>query len=136
MTRETSAEAYAYLVSSGALARAQAAVYSALYLHGPLTRNELDRRLAGPGQPNPTFSRRLADMERMGVIRRVGVRPCAITGRNADAWDVTSQVVPAKLEKSKPLRVLFEQALQAIATGAGDPTQIAAQALQAAGRAP
>lgn len=70
-------------------------VYSHLFQHGPLTRNELDRDLAH-GRPNPAYSRRLAEMERMGVLARVGVRVCLVSGFNAELWDVTDQL-PTKL---------------------------------------
>lgn len=111
MSRQASAAAYAYLIESGRLSRARAEVYAHVYNRGPQTRNELDAALA-PGQPNPTSSRRLADLERMGLMYRVRVRPCKITGRNSDEWDVTDRVqpleVPEKLTAREALKKVRE----------------------------
>lgn len=113
MTRQTSIAAYRKLVESGRLARSQRAVYRALYEAGPMTRNELDARLA-PGRPNPPHSRRLVELERMGLVRRVDVRPCTVTGDSADAWDVTALEEPRKVPRRVPELPLLRSKLATI----------------------
>lgn len=95
--RRTSIEAYRIIRDSGLLSAARWKVYDFLYCKGPITRNELDYHLA-EGRPNPAYSRRLAEMERAGVLARVGERPCTITGFTAELWDVTDQL-PRKVER-------------------------------------
>jgi hypothetical protein len=89
-TRATSLAAYNALQASGALSSIRWAVYDCLFRNGPMTRNELDVALKGPATVNPSYSRRLTELEAMGVAARFGTRTCAITGRDCDAWDVTS----------------------------------------------
>lgn len=99
MIRATSSEAYRIIHESGLLSASRMAVYSHLYRCGPLTRNEIDRNLA-EGRPNPTYSRRLAEMERMCVLARVGERVCSVTGFRAEMWDVTDRL-PQPLAKRR-----------------------------------
>ena len=90
--RRTQMDAYEALKETGALSRLQWETYHGLYRLGPLTRNELDTTLA-PGKANPPFSRRLAELERFGVIHRALERPCRVTQRVCDAWDITDRKV-------------------------------------------
>lgn len=94
MTRKASAQAYAAIVASGWISRSRKAVYGWLYEHGPADRNAIDRAL-GQGQPNPTYSRRLVEMESMGIIARVG-QTKGQHGMTVDLWDVTDAMPPAE----------------------------------------
>jgi len=86
--RRTCLAAYEEIRDSGLLSKRRWETYQALALYGPLTRNEVDAQLA-PGQPNASFSRRLCELERLGVISRADVRVCRVTGKNCDTWDIT-----------------------------------------------
>ena len=93
------------ICANGLLQQRQLETYEVLFRFGPLTRNEIDEKgceeygVKGV-RANPPWSRRLADMERMGVVRRVGQRPDPTTNFLADLWDVTS-ALPKALPKAK-----------------------------------
>lgn len=90
--RQTSIEAYRRIEEDGSLSAAQWAVYDALFRSpAGLTRNELDQKLS-PGRPNALHSRRLAEMERAGVVRRLAARACSVSGHKCEVWDVTDAV--------------------------------------------
>lgn len=93
---ETSLQAYRAVEASGRLSRARWLVYVLLFKQGPLTRNEIDVRLKAPGVVNPTFSRRLVELERISLIHRPTKKMCSVTGHECDAWDVTG-ICPANL---------------------------------------
>lgn len=107
MIRATSSEAYRIIRESGLLSASRMAVYSHLYRCGPLTRNEIDRNLA-EGRPNPTYSRRLAEMERMCVLARVGERVCSVTGFRAETWDVTDRLPQPLAKRRGPTRAMVQ----------------------------
>lgn len=120
MIRRTSAEAYRIIQESGLLSTSRWAVYSHLFRQGPLTRNEIDRNLA-QGRPNPTYSRRLAEMERIGVLARVGERVCSVTGFRAEMWDVTDGL-PQKLERRRgPSRAVVQRLVAELCGEIPDP---------------
>lgn len=103
---ETGRNAYRQIVEEGLLAGAQLRVYeflAARAAHGEsFTRNELDAALA-PGRPNAGFSRRLAEMEQRGVVQRVGVRACQITGRECDLWTIVPEALPGPRVRASAL---------------------------------
>lgn len=109
MTRSpTTLAAYDAIRRNGLLSRSRFAVYECLLEHGPLTRNELDHRLSH-GSVNPTYSRRLVELERLGVVQRVGTFRCSITGFECDAWDVTDSLPQASRPTRRPsLRRIVE----------------------------
>lgn len=120
MMRATSSEAYRIILESGLLSASRMAVYSHLYHEGALTRNEIDRNLA-EGRPNPTYSRRLAEMERMGVLARVGVRVCAVTGFRADTWDVTDRLPQPLAKRRGPTRAMVQSVVAELYGEIPDP---------------
>lgn len=87
--RHTSLAAYRALQQSGALSSMRWVVYDCLFHFGPMTRSELDARLRGKATVNPSYHKRLCELERMGVVARFGTRPCSVTGRDCFLWDVT-----------------------------------------------
>jgi hypothetical protein len=97
--RQTSREAFERLRDSGALSSLRWAVYEALFHRGPMTRNELDAQLRSENAINASYSRRLTELERMGLIKRVSIRACRFTGRNCETWDVTDCPVPLPIDK-------------------------------------
>lgn len=102
--RQTSLEAYRHIESEGLLSRVRFEVYSILFHHGPLTMADIHKRLSkGRSVSGGTYTSRLSELERMGVIREVKRVKCPITGRTATLWDVTSSL-PIKFEKPKKLK--------------------------------
>lgn len=92
-TRRTSKIAYDKLKLSGKLKGHRWAAYDWLFRHGPASAGEANRALA-PNAPNPSFHRRLDELEKRGLVERIGVFPCPITGELVDWWDVTDQDDP------------------------------------------
>lgn len=88
MTRDTSHESYASV--RPALPRLQALVLQALIDCGPMTRSELDKSLAGPGEVNPSYHKRLSELERLGLVRAGKRRPCRVSGRTCIEWEPSS----------------------------------------------
>lgn len=111
----TQLEAYERLKASGALGRAQFAVYEYIAFHPGCTRNELDRAL-GEGRPNANFSRRLAELERMGLLCRGPARPCAVTSHNCKVWTATGNSLPLRVRKGPSRRAQLEGAFRQIRT--------------------
>ncbi len=94
-TRKTSAQAYRAIVEEGVVGRMQKRVYSVVYNQGPMTANEINQACLQEGEVAPSYHKRLSELERMGVVQRVGVRACKVSGRECEAWDVTDSM-PAK----------------------------------------
>jgi hypothetical protein len=69
--------------------------YKALFECGPCTAQELTAEMRQHG-----IHKRLPELERLGVVRRIGRRKCSLSGKNADLWDVTDKLPQ---EASKPL---------------------------------
>lgn len=69
-----------------------------------MTRSELDRMLKGLNEVLPSYHKRLCELERMGAVERLGTRPCSVTGRECDEWDVTDRL-PTKIEPRSTPRV-------------------------------
>lgn len=83
---ENSLAAFRALLSDGSISEAKVIVAHALWTHPEgMTANELDRHLA-PGVINARFSRRLIELERMGLIARKGARECRVSGNRCDVW--------------------------------------------------
>lgn len=83
MIPDTQAKAWASIQKT--LGASQFKVWEYLWSNPYKTRNEIDRAL-GEGRPNATFSRRLAEMARMGIVGRRHSRACAITQRTCETW--------------------------------------------------
>lgn len=98
MMRTTSIRVYREIKESGLLSRMRWRVYRVVFKHGPLTAHELDTHLAAPEETKTSYHKRLSELERVGVCRVVGERPCTITGRSALLWDVTDNL-PTKYTK-------------------------------------
>jgi hypothetical protein len=114
VTRRTSAEALVAIIASDRISESKRAVYKYLFDRGPCTRNELDQAL-GEGSPNPTYSRRLTELEAMGLVARVGERRCMVTDFKADLWDVTDTLPSDRAPARRaPLKRRVETLLAAV----------------------
>jgi hypothetical protein len=98
MTTATNTQLAAYyqIVNEGRINGLQRDVYHYLLLTsaGAVTRNELDAAL-GNGAPNAGYSRRLAEMERRGLVRRAAVRECRVTQRPCETWEAIPDASPS-----------------------------------------
>jgi hypothetical protein len=99
MRSVTSLNAYNTLKNKGFLTGLQSKVYNTLFNNGPLTQGEAWNEYLSEYQRH-SIAPRFAELEKMGVIRTVGERPCRLTGVVALEWDVTDHV-----PESKPVRV-------------------------------
>jgi len=85
-THENSIAAFRKLLGDGSISEARLTVAHALWTHPDgMTANELDRHLA-PGVINARFSRRLIELERMGLVARRPARECRVSGNKCDVW--------------------------------------------------
>lgn len=84
--RSTSLQAYADLVTSGALNQKQRAVWAVLHLDGPKTGRELDRTLN-----TQDAHKRLSELERAGVVEEMHKTTCSVTGKKAVLWRITEK---------------------------------------------
>lgn len=85
-THENSLAAFRALLADGSISEAKVIVAHALWTHPEgMTANELDRHLA-PGVINARFSRRLIELERMGLVARRPARECRVSGNRCDVW--------------------------------------------------
>lgn len=109
MQRFTSIETYSQIKEEGLLGALQFSVYHVLYNWGPLTQNELHRKHFNDTQPR-NIQPRVSELEKMGVVSKVGERKCLITGRVCAIWDVT-RALPSKPEKKESKdRIIKRQA--------------------------
>jgi len=104
--RDTSIDAFHEMEEVLSLMRLEA--YNMLHDHGPLTGREMNARA-----DNPSFHKRLSELEDMGVIYTPGKRVCTVTGLLVHEWLVTSGS-PKKLIKQAPPRPKAEQILVAV----------------------
>lgn len=89
--RETSVEAYHHVVQSGVLGRAQEKVYRILFEHGPMSGADL-AAYGGITPSGSTLFKRVSELERLGVVRSIGSRKNAKTGRFETLWGVTTEM--------------------------------------------
>ena len=109
---ENSRRTYHAIMANGLLSRGYFKIYNHIYEHGATTRNKLDGDPC-PGKANPWPSRRLVEMERMGVLAVVGQDN---TGEHqCDLWDITDRL-PAKLEKKPSFKEAMRAGLGEIVT--------------------
>lgn len=99
----TSVAALRAVHASGVLSAARRRAYDTLWLLGPSTGSELDRELVEPGR-RPHYHKRLAELEACGVVRRLPARRCAVTGFEADVWEVIPGAVPVKPRRRPRLK--------------------------------
>lgn len=97
--RRTSIEVYNKIKRDGLLSRKRLEIYEVLFEHGPLTGNEIFRKLKGVSHiVHANIHSRLNEMERLGVAVRIGIRACNVTGNNVDLWELTDSL-PVKWEQ-------------------------------------
>ncbi len=100
--RETSVEAYINVVESGVLGRSQEKVYRILYEHGPMSGADL-AAYGGVTPSGSTLFKRVSELERLGIVRCMGIRSNGKTGRAEMLWGVTTEKAtgPARIHRSR-----------------------------------
>lgn len=101
MTRKTSHESWQAVQDSGLVTRMRLKVYNWIYENGPATRSELDAALRGPGEVNPSYHKRLSELERMGIVETAPERACGVTGRNCVTRQTTDLASPRPLPPAR-----------------------------------
>lgn len=118
LARQTSIATYHAIRASGVLSRMRLRVYDWRYTNGEATRSELDQGMKSAGEVNPSYHKRLSELERMGLVSVMHERPCKVTGRVCMAWETTNLTNPLPLtkpkNKSKRVLALEQLADQAI----------------------
>lgn len=117
---DNSRRAYETIVENGLLRRAYLIIYVHVFNHGPTTRNKLDASIC-PGKANPWPSRRLVEMERMGVLAVVGQDESG--PHRMDIWDVTDNL-PVDLPPRESLKVRVRRELRDLEAAMIDPVQL------------
>jgi len=105
MIRQTSIDAYNEIKKNGLLGKRQWQVYEIVSEHGPLTMNQMFRKIdEQTNHCNPmnhgSFGTRLSELRNLGVIEEFKEDTCPITGRKVIFWDVTDKL-PKKLIKKQ-----------------------------------
>ena len=102
MSRPTSRETYFNIKENGLLSRLRFQVYDIIYQHQPITISQMIRIAASEVTNTGSFTGRISELERMGLIYSVKEDECPVTGRNVIFWGTTDNL-PAPLEK-KPTK--------------------------------
>lgn len=79
--KETSLIAYHRLRDSGKLSERQIQVLTELTYNGPMTGQEVARKV-------PSGWKRLSELERLGAIKEIARRQCTVTGELAGVWAI------------------------------------------------
>lgn len=114
----TSNSAYWQIQGNGLLSRMRWVVYDDLAQNGPSTAAEVTTRLIGPKVGNPSYHRRLSELEELKVVHRTGIRCCRITGYDAEVWEVINGALPQGKVKPRvgmtPKRSAIKAGLESI----------------------
>jgi len=113
MIRTNSLAAYRQIQAKGMLSPKRWDIYKILFNHGPLTYNEVFRKMQDYTTiASANIGARLNEMREMGCADERGNKTCSITGATAAVWDVTGKV-PRKLTKDlKPTRKELEHRIK------------------------
>lgn len=96
---QTSREAYTKIKASGLLSTRRFQVYEVLSLNGPMTGGEIwGLYLKDQDIQIDSVRPRLAELERLGVIKKIDDQPCSVTGMTCAVWTVTEDL-PKELDK-------------------------------------
>ena len=97
------------IIKKKSLSEKLLAVYQVIHKDGPLTRNELNDTMRLETEIRPSYGKLLGQLERLGVIDKVGEKICFVTGCVGVAWDVTGEEpleTPIKNPKARVREVL------------------------------
>jgi hypothetical protein len=99
----TSDTAWKRINEEGLLSPMRLRVYNALCQFGPATSGELTVHLlkTGPNTGNPSFHKRLAELENQGVAMRTKIRKDTHSGDDAWEWQAVSGALPTTPKKKE-----------------------------------
>jgi predicted transcriptional regulator len=109
--RRTSIETYHAIKEEGLLSKLRFQVYDIIYKNQPITISEIIRRASREVTNTGSFTGRISELERMGVIESAYEGDCPITGRNVNFW-VTTNELPKKLEKEKTKTEIIKELIE------------------------
>jgi hypothetical protein len=95
--RDTARQAYEIARDSGLLSERRMQVFQDICEHGPCTQLESWRRLS-PNSNSGAITTRFSELERMDLIKTVGVKVDAFTKQSNTLWGATGDQ-PKKLER-------------------------------------
>ena len=114
MIKQTSIDSYHTIKQNGLLSSLRFRVYECIAFNGPMTVSEALLLLdSGESRNTGSFTGRFSELERMGVIRTIGTRPCKVTDNNCEQYVVTNEL-PKKLPKLKTRSERVYEVIEAI----------------------
>lgn len=115
--RQTSIDTYRDLRVSGHLSERRYAVIMALYIVGPSTSGEIGHQMYGEKSTGSAYRNvhaRMNELFKMGLVIEAGKRPCTITGRICETWQLTYKFPKGKIaqeiQKRRKVYVLTTRA--------------------------
>lgn len=108
MTRTTSIATYDQIIREGLLGKLQLEVYGLLFVHGPMTANELMRvakedRAILNHQRLESLGRRLSELRNNGTVIEKGTKICSVSKRKCIIWEATNKL-PVRTVKLKKIK--------------------------------
>ena len=95
--KRTSRMTFFDIIDNGLLSKQRMSIYKILFLHGPVTGREVNRH-----HDSVSGHKRLSELKRLDVADTYGTKVCEVTGREAEAWDVTGRMPFKKEEGVSP----------------------------------
>ena len=95
--KRTSKATFRAIIDEGLLSKQRLNVYKLLFVCGPLTGREVNQRLE-----TVSGHKRLSELKRLDVVDTYGSKTCGVTGRHAEAWDVTGRMPLAPEHATSP----------------------------------
>jgi len=92
----TSLQAYRRITEDGSLTEARYRAYDFTFHNGPITGRQADDALGRD------YHKRLPELEKQGVVRKMRTTVCPVTGQEVWLWDVTDLAVPLPFKKDRP----------------------------------
>lgn len=96
--KPTSIETYHQIKDEGLLSKLRFYVYDIIYRNGPITISQMIRIASKDVTNTGSFTGRISELERMGLIGQHHIGPCPVTGREVIFW-VTTDCLPKTYEK-------------------------------------
>lgn len=105
--RQTSIDAYNFIVETGGLSKKKARVYDNLYCYGPCTVNEMWQQMNGRSAVVQTnIHSTITQLVGHGVVLELGVRKCRVTGVRATVYDCNDKYPVRPKEKESNTTII------------------------------
>lgn len=108
MSRSSGIRVLGKITKQKLLSPARLRVFADLVHHGPSTAGEITKRLSTVRTANPSFHRRLSELEFLGVVERKRRTLCPVSGRSADLWEITGKLPCSSIVPRAPKGILKE----------------------------